>query len=200
MHKASQKRNSKGYGFTVLIVLALSILLGFAIDFLITQMEYAVYRKPEEYQGFVTKYSTDYGVPENLVYAVIKTESDFDPAAISEDEAVGLMQITEVTFTDIRDRILQDGHKDVGMRYDPETNIKYGVRYLSYLYDRFGNWSTAIIAYFEGETRVAEWLQDEALDPEKDGVLNSIPQGFEGGENYLKKVNSSWKQYDKLYK
>jgi len=199
MHNAKQFKTAKGYAVIVIIILIASILLGFLLDFVLTQIEYAIYRKPQEYQGFVTKYSTDYGVPENLVYAVIKTESGFNPAAVSEDMAVGLMQITEDTFADIRDRILKDGHMDAGMRYDPETNIRYGVRYLSYLHERFANWDTVVLAYFEGETRIAEWLQDHTLDPEGDGILNSIPQGFDGGESYLKKVNNAWQKYDKLY-
>ena len=199
MHTSNQKKSGKGYGVTVLIVIAIAILFGFLFDFVVTQIEYAIYRKPAEYQGFVTKYSTEYGVPENLVYAVIKTESGFDPAAVSENEAVGLMQITKTTFEDIRDRLLNDRHMDAGMRYDPETNIKYGVKYLSYLYGKFGHWDTAILAYFEGETRVAEWLEDASLDSDGNGVLDRIPKGYDKGESYLNKVNKHWKHYDKLY-
>ncbi len=200
MQSMRTRRSAKAYGIIVVIVLVASVILGFIFDFAITQIEFLIYRKPQEYQGFVTKYSTEYGVPENLVYAVIKAESNFDPAAVSKDKAVGLMQLTEGTFIDIRDRILKDSHMDAGMRYDPETNIKYGVKYLSYLHERFGHWDTAIVAYFEGETRVAEWLQSEKYDPEKDGLLNTIPTGYSGGKTYLKKVNSAWNQYDKLYK
>ena len=179
MHSSNQKRSGKGIGITVLLVIILAILFGFAFDFVVTQIEYAIYRKPAEYQGFVTKYSTEYGV--------------------SEDEAVGLMQLTRATFEDIRDRLLNDKYMDAGMRYDPETNIRYGVKYLSYLYTRFGHWDTAIVAYFEGETRVAEWLEDNSLDSDGNGVLDRIPKGYEKGESYLNKVKKSWQYYDKLY-
>ena len=199
MRSTAKAKSSRGIGVVVLIVLIVSILMGFVFDLLLTQIEYAVYRKPAEYQGFVTKYSTEFGVPENLVYAVIKTESGFDTAAVSENDAVGLMQLTKTTFEDIRDRLLNDRHMDAGMRYDPETNIRYGVKYLSYLYTRFGHWDTVIIAYFEGETRVAEWLEDISLDSDKNGVLDRIPNGYEKGQNYLNKVNNSWQYYDKLY-
>ena len=180
-------------------MLVVSILAGFVFDLIATQIEFAIYRKPAEYQGFVTRYSTEFGVPENLVYAIIKTESGFDPAAVSDEGAVGLMQLTKATFEDIRDRLLTDRHMDAGMRYDPETNIKYGVKYLSYLHTRFGNWETVIIAYFEGETRVAEWLEDPSYDGNKDGVLDNIPKGYDKGKSYLNKVNKSWEYYDKLY-
>lgn len=199
MKSANKSRSGMGFGLTVIIILLVAILFGFAFDFVVSQIEYAIYRKPQEYQGFVTKYSTEYGVPENLVYAVMKTESGFDPAAVSEDEAVGLMQLTKSTFEDIRDRLLNDRYMDAGMRYDPETNIKYGTKYLSYLYGKFGHWDTAIVAYFEGETRVSEWLDDASLDKDKNGVLDSLPKGYEGGERYRNKVNKAWKYYDKLY-
>ena len=199
MRGTAKKGSGKGVASLVLIVLVIAVLFGFLFDLLLTQIEFAIYRKPPEYQGFVTKYSTEYGVPENLVYAVIKTESGFDPAAVSEDDAVGLMQITKATFEDIRDRLLNDRHMDAGMRYDPETNIKYGVKYLSYLHDKFGHWDTAIIAYFEGESRVSQWLEDPALDKDKNGILDSLPKGYEGGEKYLYRVNKSWNNYDELY-
>jgi soluble lytic murein transglycosylase len=199
MRGTNKSKSSGSIVLTVLVVLIVAIIFGFIFDFAVTQIELAIYRKPREYQGYVTKYSTEYGVPENLVYAVIKTESNFDPAAVSKDDAVGLMQLTETTFEDVRDRLLNDRYMDAGMRYDPETNIKYGTKYLSYLYGKFGHWDTAIVAYFEGETRVAEWLEVPSLDKDKNGVLDSLPKGYEGGESYRGKVNKSWKYYDKLY-
>ena len=199
MRGSAKSKGGKSIGVVILVVLIVSVIVGFIFDLLVTQIEYAVYRKPTEYQGFVTKYSTEYGVPENLVYAVMKTESGFDPAAVSEDEAVGLMQLTKATFEDIRDRLLNDRYMDAGMRYDPETNIKYGVKYLSYLHAKFGHWDTAIIAYFEGETRVSEWLENPSLDTNRDGILDSLPKGYDGGASYLNKVNKAWKYYDKLY-
>ena len=161
---------------------------------------FCVYTHPIKYQNEIIEISSKHNLDASIVASLINVESSYKENAKSNKNAIGLMQITKETFDDIRDRILNDGHMDAGMRYDPETNIKYGVRYLSYLHDRFGHWDTAILAYFEGETRVAEWLDDKTLDPEKDGLLNTVPQGYDGGKNYVKKVNDSWKQYDKLYK
>ena len=197
--RGTGKTRNGGYGLIVLIVLVAALLFGFVFDFAFTRVEYAVYKKPDQYQGFVTKYSAQYGVPENLIYAVIKTESGFDPAAVSDEGAVGLMQITEVTFDDIRVRLLSEGYLDAGMRYDPETNIRYGTRYLGYLFERFKSWDLAIVAYFEGESRVAEWIENGEISLGANESVTSLPKGFGGGERYLKKVNKSWQSYDRLY-
>ena len=54
---------------------------------------------PVKYETLIEKYSTEYGVPQNLLLAVIKTESSFDPTAVSSAGALGLTQITPETFS-----------------------------------------------------------------------------------------------------
>jgi soluble lytic murein transglycosylase len=181
----------------IVIILAVSVLFGFVFDFALTQIEYAIYKKPTEYQGFVTAYSTEYGVPENIVYAVMKTESGFDSSAVSDVGAVGLMQMMPDTFTWLTNDILRDRLAQ-GMLYDPETSIKYGVYYLSSLYAKYNNWDTALAAYNAGPGNVDDWLADEKYDKNQDRVLDKIP--FKETNNYVRKVNRALDAYDKLYK
>jgi hypothetical protein len=68
-----------------------------------------------------------YGVPESLVRAVIKTESDFDPHVVSSAGAQGLMQLMPATAKMM-------GVSDV---WDPRQNIMGGARYLQVLAKRF---------------------------------------------------------------
>lgn len=149
---------------------------------------------PREYSELVSKYCDSFAVPEPLAYAVIQAESDFDPNATSHVGAKGLMQLMPETL-DWLSRLLGED-KPSGDITDPETNIKYGVYYLRHLYDRFGDWDTALAAYNAGHGRVATWLSDSRYSD--DGVkLKKIP--FEETENYVNKVNASRKQYEEIY-
>ena len=136
-----------------------------------------------EFTEYVTKYSNEFDVPEALIYAVIRTESGFDPEARSSVGAIGLMQLMPDTL-DWLSRLL-DEEAPTGEITDPETNIKYGTYYLRYLCDRFGNLDTALAAYNAGHGRVASWLTNKEYSD--DGItLKSIP--FEETKNYVNKV------------
>jgi soluble lytic murein transglycosylase len=179
---------------TVILLLAVAAIgLGFLLDLLITAFERQAY--PQDYAEYVEVYAARYGVPEPLVYAVIRTESDFDSGAVSSAGAVGLMQLLPETFTWLTDEILFD-HLDEGMLYDPETNIKYGTYYLSRLYDRYGDWTVALAAYNGGPGNVDDWLVDPDYG-DGEGGLSYIP--FRETRRYVKKVTKAQKTYARLY-
>ncbi len=192
-------RKKTNYGLIVLIVLVVSILFGFLFDIALMAVEKRIYQKPEEYVPFVEQYAEEFGVPVDLVYAVIKTESGFDSSAVSGKGAIGLMQMMPATFEWLTDDILRE-YLGIGMLYDPETNIKYGTYYLSRLYNRFGDWDTALAAYNGGEGNVSEWLKDKKYSD--DGIklkTDKIPDEFSETKNYVKKVNKALKKYKELY-
>lgn len=193
------RRKKTNYGLIVLIVLVVSILFGFLFDIVLTTVEKRIYQKPEEYVPFVEQYADEFAVPVDLVYAVIKTESGFDSSAVSGKGAIGLMQMMPATFEWLTDDILRE-YLGIGMLYDPETNIKYGTYYLSRLYNRFGDWDTALAAYNGGEGNVSEWLKDKKYSD--DGIklkTDKIPDEFSETKNYVKKVNKALKKYKELY-
>ena len=184
-----------GIGRIVIILLAISVVFGFVFDLALTGIERAIYPKPSEYAQYVSRYSSEYGVPEELIWAVIKTESNFKASAVSGVGAVGLMQLMPDTFNEITNSRLNE-RLDAGMRYDPETNIRYGTYYLSYLYARYGNWSTALAAYNAGLGKVDGWLENK--DYSNNGsTLNHIP--YKETRNYVKKVQKALEMYEKLY-
>ena len=177
----------------MLIFLAVSIALGFVLDFTITQIETSLYPQPAAYAAYVKKYSERFNVPEEIIWAVIKTESNFDASAVSGKGAVGLMQLMEPTFEEISNVRLKEG-LPVGMRYDPETSIRYGTYYLSYLYQRYNDWDTAIAAYNAGLGKVDGWMGEDG-----ELTINEIPWDHLETIGYLIKVNLRTEVYKKLY-
>ena len=190
------KRRKIHYGKVIPVILIISIVFGFAFDFICTKIEQAIYPKPPEYASFVAEYSQKYRVPENLVYAVIKTESKFDSSAESSVGAIGLMQMMPDTFLWLAKDKLGDKFP-AGMLYDAETNIKYGVYYLSWLYDRYSDWDIALAAYNAGLGNVDKWLEDPEISDLESGKLINIP--FKETREYFKKVNKALDKYDRLY-
>ncbi len=177
----------------IVLIAAVAVGLGLLADLLITLGEKRAY--PQAYSTYVEAAAEAYGVPEEVVYALIKCESDFDAGAVSSAGAVGLCQLMPDTFLWLTDEVLFD-HFEPGMLYDPETNIRYGVCYLSLLYDRYGDWSLAFAAYNAGPGRVDEWLADPTLS-NGEGGLQKIP--FRETRRYVKKMERAWAKYEKLY-
>lgn len=176
------------------IIVCLVVLVAFAVAALVAVPHIRQHFYPREYSDYVTKYCLEYNVPEPLVYAVIQTESRFNPDAVSRVGAKGLMQLMPDTL-DWLSRLLGEDYPS-GSISDPETNIKYGVYYLRHLYDRFKNWDTALAAYNAGHGRVASWLEDSRYSD--DGViLKNIP--IEETKNYVNKVNAACQQYKEIY-
>ena len=177
---------------TILIMIAVSIGLGYTYDKVMTSLEKKSHPIPALYEKIVEKYSEEYNVPEYIIYSVIKAESSFRSDVVSEAGAVGLMQITPDTFDWLMTYQLRESLAS-GLLFDPETNIKYGTYYLRYLYQKFDSWDIAFIAYNAGPN--SEWLNN----PEyiKDKEILYIP--IEETRNYVKKVNKNIETYKRLY-
>lgn len=101
-----------------------------------------------ELRKLVSDVSLEHGVDPRLVDAVVRVESDYDPHAVSRRGAQGLMQLMPETVNRL----------DVGDPFDPEENIRGGVREISRLVDRYaGNLQLALAAYNAGEGAVARY-------------------------------------------
>jgi soluble lytic murein transglycosylase-like protein len=77
------------------------------------------------YSQLVSKYADEYDVPEELALAVVQIESNFRPTVKGNAGEIGLMQIKPATA-----RLMGYRGPDYGL-YDPETNIRYGMKYLA---------------------------------------------------------------------
>ncbi len=179
----------------VAIIIVISILLGFAVDLVWTKAEEETH--PDSHIQYVRKYAYEYNIPESVIFAVIKVESNFDSQAESSVGARGLMQMLPSTFEWLTsdEHLGEHLHKDE--LFDPEVSIRYGTYYLNYLYEKFDrNMDTALAAYNGGEGNVRKWLDDPEYSDGK-GNLTNIP--FKETKNYVKKVNDEITAYKKLY-
>lgn len=176
----------------LVLIIGISVGLGFLIDNICHAIDKSSH--PIEYSEYVEKYSKEYGVPENVIYAVILCESKFESNAVSSQNAIGLMQMIPSTFLWLCEKT-GDNFSE-GMLYDPETNIRFGTYYLSYLYEEFGLWETVYAAYNCGPGKVKEW-QENPEYADKNGVLIDIP--YPETKNYVKKVSKAAEKYNELY-
>jgi soluble lytic murein transglycosylase-like protein len=105
-------------------------------------------RMPEEYDDYIREAASLYQIPEALVRAVIRVESNFDPRAISHANAQGLMQLIPATA----ERML------VTDPFDARQNVLGGTRYLRVLANLFnGNLQLTLAAYNAGENAVIRY-------------------------------------------
>ena len=102
-------------------------------------------RAATRYAADIQEISREHGVSPALIEAVVRTESGFDPTAVSPKGAGGLMQLMPKTAAAL----------GVPDRFDPRENISGGVRHLRYLLDRYqGSVPLALAAYNAGEAAV----------------------------------------------
>ena len=85
-----------------------------------------------KFQSLVNKYSTEYHVPSSVVFAVMETESMFNPTARSGAPAFGLMQLVPTSgardayrYVYKKDKVVSDTYL-----YNPENNVRLGAAYI----------------------------------------------------------------------
>ncbi|MBC5787819.1 lytic transglycosylase domain-containing protein [Clostridium facile] len=173
------------------VVLAAIVILGFVL--------HAVYTVayPKKYTEYVEKYAEEYHVDQNLVYAVIRCESGFNPNAVSNVGAKGLMQLMEDTFDWAQSRMPDAPDVTYDQVFDPEVNIQHGVYVLHLLLEEFQSEPTAIAAYHAGWGSVKEWLESPEHSPTELNI-ESIP--FDDTKTYVKRVLKTKFIYEKIYK
>lgn len=167
-----------------------------------------------KYRSLVKKFSAKYGVEEALIYAIIKTESSFNPYAVSSAPAYGLMQIVPSTAgRDVYRKLHgRDGIPLKEELFDPHTNIEYGSAYLSildknYLKDirnRVSREYCVISAYNGGAGNVFRTFSNDrvlaikkinSLEPKAVFWKLRNDHPYEESRNYIYKVINNKKEF-----
>ncbi len=124
----------------------------------------------KQYSPLIETTARRYEMDKDLIHAVVKAESDYNPRAVSSKGAVGLMQLMPATAR-------RFGVTD---RRDPAQNLSGGIRYLRFLMGHFNNVSLALAAYNAGEGAVKKYG-------------NKIPP-YPETRNYVRKVIRFYKE------
>jgi len=173
-------------------------------------------RKVTEYLPHILKYASEQEVSLPLVLAVMKTESNFDPAARSPKGALGLMQLMPETAMDeflrLNITVSMDELKRQLIR-QPELNIILGIKYLQLLEKRYEDIrdpdlrrQLVTASYNAGSRKVKLSLNCRShscvkLRVNRFGhdyfrtVLDNLPQETRG---YVAAVNRAYKQYSDM--
>lgn len=150
---------------------------------------------PRSYSEYVDKAAREYDLEPALIYAIIRTESGFDPDAMSNVGAYGIMQVMPESFEWLMGLRGESGRYTADDLLDPAVCIDYGSYLLRYFYDTYGDERCAVAAYNAGFV-VGEWLQDPNCSP--DGTtLEYIP--YPETSEYVDRVEAAKEKYIELY-
>ncbi len=138
-------------------------------------------------------------VPRLLTFAIMQTESRFDPGATSWAGARGLIQMMPATAKDVAKRAGL-GKLDPDRLYDPAFNLDLGMRYLGGLVGHYGGGDEvvplAIPSYNAGPGAVERWLKKRG-DRDFDLFIESIP--YDETRKYTQSVLGRWMVYRWVY-
>lgn len=155
---------------------------------------------PKNFESLISSACKKYDLPEEYLYALVRTESFFDSGIKSSAGAVGLTQLMESTAGDVAKKLKW---RDFDLT-DSFQNIEMGAFYLKELINRLdGNILTAFFSYNAGISKVRRWIKNSELELgfqkslPLDLFLETIP--YEETRNYGKKLVSSSVYYAFLY-
>jgi soluble lytic murein transglycosylase-like protein len=129
--------------------------------------------KLERFKEHVRSAAERYRLPEKLLLAVMAVESNYDPRALSEKGAMGLMQLMPATAKDMY----------VSDAWDPSQNIDGGARYLRILANQYGGDPVQVLAAYNAGPEAVR---------RAGGTVPNIPETRE----YVRKVVELWKAFE----
>lgn len=182
----------------IIILIAVILILSIIVILFAFQKDILKITYPKKYTEAVEKYAKEHEVEEELIYALIKNESNFKNDAKSHKSAMGLMQIIPETSIDVanKNKIELDKNNLENELYNAEKNINIGTKYLAELIKRYKNYPVAISAYNAGIGTVDNWIEKGII--QKDGKdIEKVP--YKETNNYVRKVLRDYNNYKEIY-
>ena len=200
----SKRRSLKKQGFTwthaiITALVVVALIVGVTVGVSRYKLAQAYRRYPLRYETLITDTAREYGLEPWHVAAVVLCESSFDATAESNVGARGLMQIMPDTGEWLAGKLDEKDTYTVDALYDPQTNLRYGCWYLSWLMNRFsGDRILATSAYHAGQGTVDGWLKNP--DISADGATIAVEKiPYDSTRRYVQRILTSCEKYEELY-
>jgi soluble lytic murein transglycosylase len=165
-------------------ILSLLLMLAFSLQFLATAVRSVTDGgtiRQSLYDPIIREAATRHGIPPDLVRAVIRQESGFQPRVVGNVGEIGLMQITPNAA---RDWCTAHGveYRFRGMLSDPRFNIEVGTWYLARGLKRWQGFKDAevmaLVEYNAGRKRALDWAPEEPGGNALDNVEISSTKAY----------------------
>ncbi len=155
---------------------------------------------PQNFLDSIRASAKEFEVDDYLMFALVRTESFFEPAIQSHAGAIGLTQLMEATASDCAKRLKVENYNLL----DPATNIRFGTYYYSHMKKRLDDSGIlALFAYNAGITVVRRWIRSSKIELNSQGqlwsdmFLETLP--FAETRDYGRRVVSAAAMYAWLY-
>jgi soluble lytic murein transglycosylase len=167
----------------------------FALDLNALPRSYWEALFPKPYWPDLKKFSSANGLDPYLVASLIRQESEFNPNAVSNKNALGLMQLLPKVGKGVaKQQKLK--HFSATQLFTPAINLQLGTKYFRSMVDQFGGFEYALAAYNAGDDRVKDW-QSAGKYRDVQEFVESIP--FTETREYVQAIMRNTNVYKQLY-
>jgi soluble lytic murein transglycosylase len=167
----------------------------FALDLAALPRSYWEGLFPRPYWTDLKRFASANGLDPYLVASLIRQESEFNPAAISPKNALGLMQLLPGVGKGVAKQT-KLRHFSAPQLFTPAINLQLGTRYFRSMVDQFGGFEYALAAYNAGDDRVRDW-QSMGKYRDVQEFVESIP--FTETREYVQAIMRNANVYRQLY-
>jgi soluble lytic murein transglycosylase len=167
----------------------------FAIDLTALPRSYWEALFPKPYWLDLKKFASANALDPYMVASLIRQESEFNPNAVSNKNALGLMQLLPSVGKGVAKQEKLK-HFSAQQLFTPAVNLQLGTRYFRSMVDQFGGFEYALAAYNAGDDRVKDW---QAAGKYRDiyEFVESIP--FTETREYVQAIMRNANVYRQLY-
>ena len=167
----------------------------FAVDLTVLPRSYWEALFPRPYWTDLKRFATTNGLDPYMVASLIRQESEFNPGAVSNKNALGLMQLLPKVGKGVAKQVKLK-HFSAPQLLTPAINLQLGTRYFRAMVDQFGGFEYALAAYNAGDDRVKDW-QSAGKYRDVQEFVESIP--FTETREYVQAIMRNANVYRQLY-